>query len=73
MKERIAAMKAKQAAEKSKTAAASENVDEAVKEAQSKKVGLNERIQALRAKKQQVAKSEDNNHGEGDVRTGLNY
>ena len=73
MKERIAAMKAKQAAEKSKTAAAAENVDEAVKEAPSKKVGLNERIQALRAKKQQVAKSEDNNHGEGDVRTGLNY
>ena len=73
MKERIAAMKAKQAAEKSKTAAAAENVDGAVKEAPSKKVGLNERIQALRAKKQQVAKSEDNNQGEGDVRTGLIY
>jgi len=65
MKERIAAMKAKQAAEKSKTA--TENVDEeAVKEAPAKKVGLNERIQALRAKKQQIAKTEENNQ-EGDV------
>ena len=63
MKERIAAMKAKKAAEQSQTT--TEIVDEPVKEAPAKKVGLNERIQALRAKKLS-AKTEEN-HQKGDI------
>jgi len=65
MKERIAAMKAKKAAEQSQTT--TETVDELVKEAPAKKVGLNERIQALRAKKAS-AKTEENGQ-ESDVQS----